>query len=96
MKKSIALSLALAASIGLAACSEKTQQEAGQAADSAGNDIEATVGEASADVEAGADAAGNSIDSALDSTGAAIEGAADGAANTVGSAMENAGEDLQN
>lgn len=87
MKKSIVLSFALAASMGLAACGEKAADQAANAEALADNTMEAVSNEAVGAVETAtnaadaaasnaADAASTAADAAKDAAGAAAEAAA--------------------
>lgn len=77
--KKIALTVAVLASIGLAACSESGTEEANTAA----TDINATTEEAVTDINAATEAA----DNALDNAAVAVENAAD--------AVDNAAANVQ-
>lgn len=78
--------------VALAACSEKTQEETGEAAAAAGNDVEAT-GER---VENSMERAGDNMEAAAERAGDNIEAGAAEARQNTGEALEEAGEDLQN
>ncbi|HEX7873752.1 MAG TPA: hypothetical protein VF475_12620 [Sphingobium sp.] len=91
-----------AALFATGACSEKTDQQAQDAANSAGRDIEAAADRAGNAI----DRAANSISATADRTGDNIEGAADRAGNEMengaqkakaktGAALERAGKHLQ-
>jgi hypothetical protein len=78
---------ALAASLGLAACSERTEENA-----------ESTAGAAASDVEAGASEVGQAAEGAVAETGEAlgqVGDAVEGAAAEAGQEIEEAGQDLQ-
>ncbi len=62
MKKLVFALTAVLASTGLAACSEKAQDETSEAAGAVGNDVEATVEGAGDAIENGADAVGEATD----------------------------------
>ncbi|PTQ10937.1 hypothetical protein CLG96_11200 [Sphingomonas oleivorans] len=76
MKKTVALSLVLAASLGLAACSKPAAENAVDA-NAAAADLNATADETLGDVNAAID---NAADAALDNAAAAT---ADNAANAL-------------
>ena len=78
--------------VALAACSEKTQEETGEAAAAAGNDIE-NAGER---VENSMEQTGDNIEAAAERTGDKIEAGAAEARQETGEALEEAGQDLQN
>ena len=82
MMRKVFLPLAAVALFGVAACSEKAQDETSEAAGALGNDIEATMDEAAADVDAAAD------DAAADGASRTAVNAADAS----GDAVENAGD----
>ena len=90
------LPLALAAAFGLAACSEKAQNETGQAAEATAADVNATMGEAVQDVDAASERAFGSAENALDDAGDAIENTADDAAAATGEALRDAGNAIEN
>lgn len=72
MKRAI-LPLALVASLGLAACSERAQNETAEAADTVAADVNATMGDAMNDVQAATDAAFGAAENGLDAAGNTIE-----------------------
>ena len=84
MTKTIALPLILAATLGLAACSPKTDAAAENTADSAVADINVATDEAVADVNAAAA-------DATTATGNAVDAAAAGAAGAAGTTSASAG-----
>ena len=77
MMRKVFLPLAAVALFGVAACSEKAQDETSEAAGALGNDIEATMDEAAADVDAAADDAFGAAENAADASGDAVENAGD-------------------
>lgn len=84
--------LAAAVPFALMACSEKTQQETGEAAAAAGNDVE-MAGER---MENSMERAGENMEAAAERAGDNIEAGAAEAKQETGEALEEAGEDLQN
>ncbi len=74
MKKLAAL-LALPLAIGLAACSPKAQNETAEAADAITADANATMSEATKDVDAAGDRALGGMDNAVDTVGNTIDDA---------------------
>lgn len=74
MKKLAAL-LVVAAAIGLAACSPKAQNETAEAADAITADANATMSEATKDVDAAGDRALGGMDNAVDAVGNTIDDA---------------------
>jgi len=98
MKKTL-LPLAAIAALGLAACSQNTQNETAQAADAIAADANATMSEAAGDVEAATDGALSSAENAADRAGAAIDRAgerADAAANRAGDRIEEGADRVGN
>lgn len=91
MKKIAAVSMLAAAALGLAACSDKAQNEAAEAANAVGTDIENTADAAVDTVDNALDGAGN----AMDNAGEATENAAEGAANATGNALTEAGNEVK-
>ncbi len=89
--KRVLLPLAALAALGLAACSEKAQNETAEAANTIAADANATMGEAAADVEAATDGALSSAENAADRAGAAIGEGVD----RVGNAADAAGDELE-
>jgi phage-related tail protein len=77
MKKTVALSLTLAAALGLGACSSQTNNEAAAAADNASAEVAATSSEAVNDVSAAADEAGNALSESADTAGNVLSNAGD-------------------
>jgi hypothetical protein len=73
MTKTFALPLALAASLGLAACSEVEQDAAADDASEAVADVEAAADEAAADMEAAADDAMAEMDEMAGDAEAAVD-----------------------
>ncbi|MFL9839438.1 hypothetical protein ABS767_00560 [Sphingomonas sp. ST-64] len=90
--KRVFLPLAAVAALGLAACSDKAQNETAEAAEAIGADANATMSEAADDVETATDSALGAAENAADSTGAAIEQGAD----NVGNAADAAEDELDN
>lgn len=74
MKKLAAL-LALPLAIGLAACSPKAQNETAEAADAITADANATMSEATKDVDAAGDRVLGGMDNAVDTVGNTIDDA---------------------
>ena len=66
MRKFAIIALAATAGLGLAACSEKTQENAENTMESAGQDISTAATVAGDAVEAGASAAGDAAEKAAD------------------------------
>lgn len=87
--KFIALPLIAAAALGLAACSEKTEDAVGNATGALGNDIENTAEAGASAVDNALDSAGNEMDAAGDATENAVE---NGAAATENAADNAAAE----
>ena len=83
--------VALALILGLAACSQKAQNEAAQAADTIAADANATMGEAVKDTDAAADKALGAGEAALNNA-AAVTDAARGKA---GEALRDAGNEIE-
>ncbi|MBX3592892.1 hypothetical protein [Sphingomonas sp.] len=75
--KRVLLPLAAVAALGLAACSEKAQNETAEAAEAVGADANATMTEAANDVESATDRALGSAENAIDRAGNAIDSGAD-------------------
>lgn len=84
--KRVLLPLAAVAALGLAACSDKAKNEAAEAANAIGADMNATASEAEADIKAAtegalgdaqntADSVGNTISEGADKVGNAVEAA---------------------
>lgn len=105
MKKFILLPLA-AAAFSVGACSQKAQNETGEAADAVAADVNATMGEAVSDVktagdrafgaaENAADRAGEKIDNATDRAGAAIDRGAAKVDAATDNAQREAGQELE-
>ena len=91
MKKSIALALV----VSLAACSQKAQNEANEAADTISADANATMGEAVNDTDAAADKALGSAEATMDNSAAAIGNASDAARSKAGEALKDAGNEIE-
>jgi hypothetical protein len=90
------------ATLGLSACSEKTQQETSEAAAAASNDVAATgdaavetTSEAVNDAAVATDRAGESVEAGAERAGAAVNNGADAAADATGSALRNTGEAIR-
>ena len=79
MKKAIFASLALAAGLALAACSEKAQDETAEAANAVATDVETTTEEAVNDIDAATDDALSGAENSMDNAADATENAADNA-----------------
>ncbi len=105
MKKLFLLPLAVAA-FSVGACSQKAQNETGEAADAVAADVNSTVGEAVDDVqtagerafgaaENAADRAGDKIENATDRAGAAADRAGDRIDNATDRAQREAGQELE-
>lgn len=89
--KQVLLPLAAVAALGLAACSDKAQNEAAEAANAIGADANATMGEAVQDVEAATTSALGAAENAADSIGNTVDEGAD----KVGNAVDAAGDELK-
>ncbi|HEY0624395.1 hypothetical protein [Sphingomonas sp.] len=89
--KRVALSFAAVAALGLAACSEKAQNETAEAANAIGADANATMGEAVQDVQSATESALGTAENAADSIGNTVSEGAD----KVGNAVEAAGDELK-
>lgn len=90
--------LAAIAALGLAGCSDKAQNEVGEAANVVGQDVANTTEAGVNAVDGALDSAGASMDNAIDATGnAAANGAAatERAAERTGQAAENAAEEVE-
>ncbi len=87
--KFFALPLVAVAALGLAACSEKAQNEMGEAAGAVGNDVENNVDAGAAAVDNALESAGNEMEQAGDATENAVE---NGAAATENAADNAAAE----
>lgn len=105
MKKILLLPLA-AAALSIGACSQKAQNETGEAADAVAADVNATMGEAVDDVqtageralgaaENATDRAGDKIENATDRAGAAIDRGAAKADAAADNAQREAGQELE-
>ncbi|WP_371432855.1 hypothetical protein [Novosphingobium sp.] len=96
MRKPIFTTLtAAAAAIALSACSEKTQDNAQEAATSAGNDIAAAASDMSATASEGAESVRNAADEAINKADAAADKAgaeADKAGVKAADALNKAGD----
>ena len=89
--KRVLLPLAAVAALGLAACSDKAQNEAAEAANAIGADANAVMGEAQQDVEAATESALGTAENAADSIGNTFSEGAD----KVGNAVDAAGDELK-
>lgn len=81
--------------VALPACSEKTENNLANSADSIGQDFENNMDDAGTAIHNGLDDAGQAIENGTDRMGAAADRAATDARQNVGSALENAGEDMK-
>ena len=90
MKRAL-LPLAAVAALGLTACSDKAQNEAAEAANAIGADVNATMGEAVQDVETATDSALGAAENSADSIGNTVSEGAD----KVGNAVDAAGNELK-
>lgn len=90
MKRAL-LPVAAVAALGLAACSDKAQNEAAEAANAIGADANATMGEAVQDVQDATESALGTAENAADSLGNTVSEGAD----KVGNAVEAAGDELK-
>jgi len=102
MRKIFVAGLGAIAALGLSACSEKAQNEVGQAADSVGSDLERGINNADDTLAAGADKAGRAIDNAghdisaaTRNIGADARNEASDAKKDVGDTLEEAGKDIK-
>ena len=82
--------LALASLLGLAACSQKAQDEAATAANTMSADANATMAKAASDVDAAADKAFGAAENSIDKAGKA----ADTAKDKAGAALKDAGNEI--
>jgi ABC-type glycerol-3-phosphate transport system substrate-binding protein len=96
MKKSIVVSMMLAASLGVAACSETAQDESAEAANAVATDVETTTEEAVDSIDAATDNALDATAAAADNAGDAVANGAAAAANATGDALIEAGEEVKN
>lgn len=90
MKRAL-LPLAAIAVLGLAACSDKAQNEAAEAVNAIGADVNATMGEAVQDVQSATEGALGTAENAADSIGNTVSAGAD----KVGNAVDAAGDELK-
>jgi hypothetical protein len=90
MKKVILLPIA-AAAFALSACSDKAQNETGEAADAVAADVNSTMGEAVDDVDAASERAFDDAENGLDRAGRAIENTADDAGRAIDRGADDAG-----
>lgn len=102
MRKHFLIGFGALAALGLAACSERSQDQAGQTANAIGSDVERGVNNADDTIAAGADKAGRSLDNAgheigaaADRIGSSVENHAASAKKDLGSALEKAGNDIK-
>ncbi|WP_447728708.1 hypothetical protein [Sphingomonas koreensis] len=89
--KRVLLPLAAIATLGLAACSDKAKNEAAEAANAIGADVNATMSAAEEDVKAATDSALGDAENAADSIGNTVSEGAD----KVGNAVEAAHGELK-
>ena len=95
MKTSIKASFVLAAALGLAACSDKAQNEAAEAANAIGGDVQSTIDNAAADVaNVSVDAVG-AAENVADATGAAAANTAAKAKDATANVLDKAGDKLK-
>ena len=102
MRKFIIAGLGAATALTLSACSEKAQDEVGQAGEAVGSDLERGINNADDAIAAGARDAGQAIENAGESVADTARDAttdvrseARDAKQDAGSALQNAGKDLQ-
>ena len=99
MKKTIALVTVLAATVGLAACSPKAQNETAEAGNAMMSDVNATTADAVNSVDAATDNAMGAVAGAADNASAKIANSADSAAAKMkaatGEAMTDAGNHMK-
>ena len=96
MTKTIALPLILAAALGLAACSDNAQNEAGEALDATATDLNNAAAEAVGDVNAAAADAMAAADNALDEAGNTLDAGAETAANATANTLDDAADATRN
>lgn len=89
--KRVLLPLAAIAALGLAACSDKAKNEAAEAANAIGADVNATMSDAEQDVKAATEGALGTAENTADSIGNTISEGAD----KVGNAVEAAHGELK-
>jgi uncharacterized protein YjbJ (UPF0337 family) len=102
MKKILLASMAIIATTGLAACSEKSQNSIENAGSAVGNDVSHSVNTVGAKIDQGLDKTGDVIKNGTSQVSAAADQAAADAKRkaadakeAVGGALENAGHDLK-
>ena len=95
MKRLMMTGLVAVTALGLAACSERAQNESAQAGNAIAADTAATTSNAVEDVDAATDRALNSAENSLDRAGATLRNSGDAAADATGNAMVRAGEGLR-
>lgn len=89
------IAFALIAAASLAACSQKTQDDAGNTADSAATDFNATTRNAVEDVAAATDRAMNSAQTSIDGAAPTVDRAVDDAGNAADRAAHKTGQALK-
>jgi hypothetical protein len=94
MRKMFALPLAGLALLAVAACSPKAQNETAEAADTVAADANATMVQASNDVEAASDRAFGAGEARIDNGAEAIGNAADRGKHATGEAMRDMGNEI--
>lgn len=95
MKITAAIPLALAATLGLAACTPAAQNETAEAVDTVAADANATTTEAIEDTDAATAQTLGEGESRLDNAAAVIGNGIDRAKDKTGKAMEDLGNDIQ-
>lgn len=95
MKRLFTTGLIAATALGLAACSERAQNESAEAGNAIAADTAATTSNAVNDVDAATDRALDKAENSLDRAGEALKNSGDRAADATGNAMVRAGEDLR-
>lgn len=85
------ITLALVSTLGLAACSQKAQDETATAANTMSADANATMAKAASDVDAAADKAFGAAENGMDKVG----NAATDARNKAGAALKDVGNEIQ-
>ena len=91
MKTFFALPIVAAAALGLAACTDKSADEVGEAANAVAADGANALDQAGDDLEAATNSALSGAENSMDSIG----DAADDAATATGNALEKAGKDIK-
>ncbi|MDQ2878749.1 MAG: hypothetical protein M3R41_06710 [Pseudomonadota bacterium] len=99
MRKTIilpaAIAFAIAAAMGLAACSPKAQNETSEAADTVAADANATMQEATNDTQAATDNAMGAAEASMDNAGAALDNAASAGKHQTGQTLKDAGNAIE-